>query len=416
MTAILLRFREGFGDMATDYPFLSLWSSSVTNGHTASDYAGSMLPGSLSQEHPSDGPPSGNLLCILCAATMSCLLLGAPALIAQAVSQPASPPASQPASSTALSVVPEGMGVVSGIVEDSKGNSLFGAHLALSVAGYAAAQETSSDNDGHFRFLRVPPGAFLVTVTLPGFDTASASGTLHPAQSYELVPFTLSLASVNVTVDAVATPDELATEQMQAEEKQRIFGFLPNFFVSYQWTTPPLSTRQKYKLAFRNVIDPGNLFLVGTVSGVQQAIDAFPGYSQGGAGYGRRYGANLGNLVAGTFLGGAVLPSLFHQDPRYFYKGTGTVRARFFYAVSTAVICRGDNGHRQPAFAGILGDLSSGAVSNLYYAPSDRQGAALTFENGFLSIAGDAMNNVFQEFILPKLTTRAEKRRAGRQP
>ena len=214
----------------------------------------------------------------------------------------------------------------------------------------------------------------------------------------------------------MATPDELATEQMQAEEQQRVFGILPNFFVSYRWTTPALSTRQKYTLAFKNASDPGNLFLVGTVSGVQQATDAFPGYHQGAAGYGRRYGANFGNLVAGTFLGGAILPSLFHQDPRYFYKGTGTVRTRFLYAVSTAVICRGDNGHRQPAFAGILGDLSAGAISNLYYAPSDRQGAALTFENGFLGIAGDAMNNVFQEFILPKLTTRAEKHKAGRHP
>ena len=83
--------------------------------------------------------------------------------------------------------------------------------------------------------------------------------------------------------------------------------------------------------------------------------------------------------------------------------------ARDFYAISTAVICRGDNGQRQPAFASVLGDLSAGAISNLYYAPSDRQGAALTFENGFLGVAGDAMNNVFQEFFLRKFTPKSAK-------
>ena len=141
------------------------------------------------------------------------------------------------------------------------------------------------------------------------------------------------------------------------------------------------------------------------VAGVQQATDSFPGYSQGWEGYGRRYGADLGNLVSGTFVGGAILPSLFRQDPRYFYKGAGSAPSRFWYAVSRIAVTRGDNGRPQPNYSTVLGDLSAGAISNLYYAREDRTGAKVTLANGLLGIAGDAMNNVFQEFVLKKLTT-----------
>ncbi len=328
------------------------------------------------------------------------LWLCLPGRAQNAPSTPLHPPA-QPSGPTAVPATP---GSLTGVVNTAAGVPIAGAHIALSAGGHARSQETTSDDSGHFRFPQVPPGAFTVEVTLDGFDTASASGTLGSGQSFDVSPFTLKLSTVSVVVDAVVPTQELALEQLHEEEGQRLFDLFPNFFVSYNWVAPPLTTRQKYSLATHNVLDPGNLFLVGTVAGVQQAENAFPGYSQGWKGYGRRYGADLGNLVSGTYMGGAVLPSLFHQDPRYFYKGTGTVRSRFLYAVSTAVICRGDNGHRQPAFASVLGDLSAGAISNLYYDASDRQGAALTFENGLLAIAGDAMNNVVQEFVLRRFT------------
>ena len=59
------------------------------------------------------------------------------------------------------------------------------------------------------------------------------------------------------------------------------------------------------------------------------------------------------DLVSGTFIGGAILPSLFKQDPRYFYKGTGSRKSRFFYAIANSVICKGDNGRWQPNYSNI---------------------------------------------------------------
>ncbi len=359
-----------------------------------------MIPMALGPNDPLRGTPwprarCAGIACLLCA----CAAAQEPAKPTPPVRPPPPPTAAPPAVTR---------GSVSGTVTDANGTPIVGAHVTLTSGGHASRADDTSDDAGHFHFPGVSPGSFVVEVTLTGFNTRSVAGTLKPGQEYQVPPLALTIATVSVTVDAVVPVQQLQLEQLHAEEQQRLFDLFPNFFVSYTWSAPPLTAGQKFRLATKNASDPGNLLLVGTVSAVQQAQNAFPGYSQGWKGYGRRYGANLGNLVSGTYLGGAVLPSLFHQDPRYFYKGTGTLRSRFFYAVSTAVICRGDNGRRQPAFAGMLGDLSAGAISNLYYAPSDRQGAALTFENGLLAIAGDAMNGVVQEFFLRRLTHEAK--------
>lgn len=297
---------------------------------------------------------------------------------------------------------------VMGTVTDRAGAVISGARVVLSEAS-GRTRETRSDQDGAFRFAGVGAGAFHVAVTLQGFIPGAAEGRLEAGQSAVIGSIVLSLATVNEHVEVVATPEEIAAAQVELEEKQRLIGILPNFFVSYDWEALPLTSKQKFSLAWKNARDPGNLVLVGVTAGVQQAADGFPGYGQGAAGYGKRYGADLGNLVIGTFMGGAVLPSLFHQDPRYFYKGTGTVRARALYAMSSAVRCRGDNGKRQIAWASMLGDMSAGAISNAYYAPGDRQGATLTIENGLLGIAGDAFNGLMQEFVLARLTSKAKR-------
>ncbi len=282
-----------------------------------------------------------------------------------------------------------------------------GAAITLSAAG-SPERQVMTDSNGYFLLHDAPAGPFTIAVSLPGFTTATQSGVLQPGQTLNLPAVALSMAVVQISVNAL-TPEQLALEELHTEEHQRLAGVLPNFFVSYNWTAPPLTSRQKYILATHNAADPGNLALVGTVAGVQQAANAFPGYHQGAAGYGKRYGADLANLVVGTYMGGAVLPSLFHQDPRYFYKGTGTPRSRVLYALSRAVITRGDNGRNQPNFAGVLGDLSAAAISNAYYPTTDRQGATLFFENGVLAIAGDAMNNLVQEFVLNRITTKSKK-------
>ena len=174
--------------------------------------------------------------------------------------------------------------------------------------------------------------------------------------------------------------------------------------MTYVPNAPPLTTRQKYVMAWKYSIDPFIWVQAGAFAGIEQADNTFSGYGQGAQGYAKRYGANYADGFIGSMIGGAVLPSIFKQDPRYFYKGTGTIHSRTLYAVENAVVCKGDNGHWQLNYSGILGSLAAGGIANLYYPASSRNGAKLTFESTGLGTAGTAVANLFQEFLVRKLT------------
>jgi hypothetical protein len=154
-------------------------------------------------------------------------------------------------------------------------------------------------------------------------------------------------------------------------------------------------------------VDPVTFLIVGASAGVEQAQNHFNGYGQGTEGYAKRFGAGYADTVSGTFIGGAILPSLLKQDPRFFYKATGSFRVRFLYALAASVVCKGDNGHWQANYSNVLGNLASGGISNLYYPDQDRNGAGLTFENGAIGIATGAVANLLQEFVIQKLTPKS---------
>jgi len=183
-----------------------------------------------------------------------------------------------------------------------------------------------------------------------------------------------------------------------------VLGVIPNYYVSYVANAAPLNTRQKFQLAWKSTVDPYTFGFTAAIAGIEQAQNRFSGYGQGAQGYGKRYGATYADLVTSTYIGGAILPSLLKQDPRYFYKGTGSKKSRALYAIANAVICKGDNGHWQPAYSAILGSLASGGISNLYYPASDRDGVALTFENALIGIGASAGANLLQEFVIRKFT------------
>ncbi len=119
-----------------------------------------------------------------------------------------------------------------------------------------------------------------------------------------------------------------------SQEQQRVLGFIPNFYVNYDAANAvPLTTKLKFKLAMRVARDPISILGVAFMSGIDQASNR-PDYVQGAKGYGQRFGANAAGAFSDILLGGAVLPSLLHQDPRYFYQGTGTTASRLKHAVS----------------------------------------------------------------------------------
>ena len=295
---------------------------------------------------------------------------------------------------------------LSGVITDVDGALLPGAKVTLLEAGATKPRTAVADSDGHFSFSSVAAGPYTLTVTADGMEPATQRGSLNPDESVELPPIALQVAPASDEVQVSSlTQQEIAETQIKQEEKQRLVGLIPNFYVTYDWKAAPLTPKQKYKLAARALVDPATFVIVGGFAGIEQATNEFSGYGQGWEGYGKRYGAGLANTSIGGMLGGAVLPVLFHQDPRYFYMGRGTKWHRAMYALSTAVIARGDNGKWQPAYAAVLGDFGSGAISNLYYPASNRNGAGLTIENGFLAVAGNAAGNLLQEFVLKKISS-----------
>jgi Carboxypeptidase regulatory-like domain len=299
-------------------------------------------------------------------------------------------------------------GRVSGTVVDQNGNFLLAARVSLTRPGQTEENTQDSDGAGHFVFTAVPPGPFQLTVTGEGFATQQVPGVLHSGEALEVPLISLPIAAATTEVRVSVTNYELAEEQVKIEEKQRVLGVIPNFYVSYRQDALPLRPRQKFELAWKTSVDPVTFAATGAVAGVQQAQNEFSGYGQGAHGYAKRYGAAYGDAVIGTMIGGAILPSLLKQDPRYFYKGTGSTRSRIIYALANAVICKGDNGHWQFDYSGILGALAAGGISNLYYPASSRNGAGLTFENTLIGIGGSAVGNLFQEFLVRKLTPHAQ--------
>ena len=98
-------------------------------------------------------------------------------------------------------------------------------------------------------------------------------------------------AANQVTVSAESQM-EIAQEQLNIEEKQRVLGVFPNYYVSYDPDPEPLTARQKFQLAWKTSIDPVTWMMSGAFAGVEQATNTFSGYGQGAQGYGKRFGAN----------------------------------------------------------------------------------------------------------------------------
>jgi hypothetical protein len=309
----------------------------------------------------------------------------------------------------------ETFAIISGTVLDANGDTLPGASVTLTSEKGGGEHTSVSGNNGEFSFGGLSAGSFSLTVTSPGMAPFVLPDIVVGAGERR-APLQISMAIAGTTTEVrvVVTPTELAQEQVRAAEQQRVLGVLPNFYSSYIWDAAPLNSRQKFNLAFHSVIDPIEFLGTGVIAGAEQATDTFPGYGQGVVGYAKRYGAAYADDVLGRMIGSAILPSVIHQDPRYFYKGSGSVRSRALYAVSRAVVTRGDHGRTEPNYSRLFGSFAAGGLANLYYPRADR-GLGLTLGDGFVSIAGHAVDNLIREFLLRRITPNVPNYERGKQ-
>ncbi len=299
-------------------------------------------------------------------------------------------------------------GSISGTVTDVNNDIVPGANVILEGPVPAEHRTVVAKDDGSFNFDNLKPGIpYKITISANGFvNWTSPAIILDPGQYVFLKGSKIEIAGGTSSVTVYSSSEQIAVEQVKIEEQQRVLGIIPNFYVVYDHDAVPLTRRLKFSLAFRAATDPVTFIGMGVLAGSNQAADRLD-YGQGAKGYGQRLGAVYADGFTDIMFGGAIFPSLLHQDPRYFYQGTGTKKSRVLHALSSPFICKGDNGRWQPNYSSVGGDLASSAISNTYY-PDTNRGPRLAFENALTNTGGRMVNSLIQEFILRRFTPSAQ--------
>lgn len=291
-------------------------------------------------------------------------------------------------------------GNISGTVTDEAGDAVSGATVVLQGTGLGDRQTVTTNVNGFFEISNVRPAVpYHIIIKAGGFaNWTSPVIVLKPGEFKILAGSRLRIQQVqtNITVTP-ETAIQIATAQVEVEENQRGFGVIPNFYAVYVPDPEPLTPRLKFDLAFKLVRDPITAGSVALLAGVGQATGT-PSYDGGVEGFGQRTAAIYANQFTDIMIGGAVLPSLLHQDPRYFYQGSGSTFSRMVHVISSVVIAKGDNGQWQPNYSNIGGDLASAAISNAYYPASDR-GATLFLENFAIDTGVHVGVRLLEEFV-----------------
>jgi Carboxypeptidase regulatory-like domain len=303
-------------------------------------------------------------------------------------------------------VQPKSSASIAGAVRDAHGAAVPGIRMTLVGQNNAVDRVVTADSKGAFTFAELLPGIYQVKITAVGGlePYVSAVVVLGAGERRELPIVGTRIPTTSTSVNVVATLNEIAQAQVQEQEKQRVLGFLPNYYSSYIWDAAPMTPKLKFKLSLRSTTDPVTFLVAAGLAGVEQRHNTFPGYGQGSEGYAKRFGTAYADTMVSKMVSRAILPTVLHQDPRYFYRGSGSIRSRIFYALAAAVICRGDNGRLQPNYSQVLGNFAASGISNLYRAPGDRT-ASLTFRNGLIMTGSGAVENLLREFFSRKLTS-----------
>ena len=297
-------------------------------------------------------------------------------------------------------------GSILGTVADADSDPIPGAVVVLQAAGNRLTVTTQ--DDGSFALHDVAPGsAYQIAVTADGYTDWSSSVSVEPGQDKNLGEIKLRILAVERAVTVSYSSKEVAAQQLKAEEHQRVLGFIPNIYVTYEPHPEPLTTKMKFHLAYKSLTHPVFSARVAVWAGVQQARDNPHEWQQGTEGYGKRLGAGFADAVTGDLISNAILPSLLHQDPRYFYRGSGTKRSRAWHAILAPFVCQGDNGKLQPNYSQWGGSLIGYSISSAYYPSSDRT-AGHVFEAFGIDMGLHVVGSLAQEFILSKFTRKGK--------
>jgi hypothetical protein len=190
----------------------------------------------------------------------------------------------------------------------------------------------------------------------------------------------------------------LEAAQGEGQQTKRILGIFPNFrAVSVNVHLPPQTVKEKFLTATQDSFDYSSLFLPTLLAGYSQATNATPEFHQGAAAYGRYFWHTFVDQASENYFVEFIVPSITHQDNRYYTLGSGGFWKRSGYALSRAVITRNDAGHDTFNISEVVGAGAAAGVSNLYY-PSKERTFGNTASKWGLNVGIDAATFVFKEF------------------
>jgi hypothetical protein len=233
--------------------------------------------------------------------------------------------------------------------------------------------------------------------------SGSAAGQTSPTDTQQQKPAQDSASSGQQSPPNAPAPQTQPTppltekELQKQEQSQRILGLAPLFGMTSRMNAPPLTTGEKFRLFVKSSFDPFVWGAAGLQAGLSQAENEFPGYGQGAAGYGKRYGATLADEVDSNFQSNFVYPWLLKEDPRYFRLGHGSIGHRIFYSLAQEFMCHKDKGGQGFNWSNVLGAFTSGSISNLYYPSTDR-GVGLTASRSAIALGYGSVGGLVDEF------------------
>jgi hypothetical protein len=192
-------------------------------------------------------------------------------------------------------------------------------------------------------------------------------------------------------------PGTLAKSNQSESEPKRILGIVPNYRTSPSLTNyEPISVKEKFAIAGEDSFDRGTVILAAAFAGEGQLSNSNRSFGQGAAGYGRYFGTSYADFVIGNYMTEAIYPTILHQDPRYFRRGTGSTRSRLLYAIGQTFWIHSDSGGMQFNYSEILGNSTAAAISTAYY--QDNRTAADAVTKLGTQIGVDMAANVVKEF------------------
>jgi hypothetical protein len=246
-----------------------------------------------------------------------------------------------------------------------------------------------------FRFFQV----LLWVITIPGL--LSGQGAPQPGQTSPANPNPATAPTVLPSNQASGGQNSGASGQKHpgGTSKDRLFFTLPNFLtLENAGKVPPLTAGQKFKVVARSTFDPVEYFWYGALAGISQWENSEPGFGQGAQGYGKRYGAYLADGTIENFMTEAILPSLLHQDPRYFQMGKGGFWRRTGYAVSRIFVTRTDKGTNQFNYSEVVGSGAASFISTYSYHPRGDRNVPNTLSVWGTQVGYDTLTYVVKEF------------------